>query len=379
MPKSRSPLVLAAAFAIGPALYACGQPAAPPPGRNLYRIPYEAFPIPSDNLPSPERLELGRLLFFDPVLSANHKVACATCHQPQLALADGLPVGAALADPSGGDLPRGSPTIFNIRFQHSLFWDGRARSAEDLALQPIQNPKEMGNTLDGALAALSAVAEYRERFARAYGSLDASALQRAIGGFIASVTANDTPVDRYLAGDSAALSAEAIAGFNLYFGKARCSRCHYLPLFAGTEGPSFDQTEFRVTGVPERGVYPPRLTPDLGRAAVAGVAAAPGTLHAFKAPTLRNIAHTAPYMHNGALATLEQVVDFYDKGAGPGQGYAVPNLDPVMSQGPIGLSAPEKSALLLFLREGLTDLSSLPAAPDAVPSGLTVGGIPRQR
>ena len=373
----RSPLRLAAA-ALAPWLAACGQPA-PPPSLNLYRIPYEAFPLPGDNQPSPERLELGRLLFFDPILSANHKVACASCHQPQLALADGLPVGAALADPSGGDLPRSSPTIFNIRFQHSLFWDGRARSAEDLALQPIQNPKEMGNTVEGALAALGAVAEYRERFARAYEALDAAALQRAIGCFIASITANDTPADRYLAGDSTAMSAEAIAGFNLYFGKARCSRCHYVPLFAGTEGPSFDRTEFRVTGVPERGADPPRLTPDLGRAAVAGVESAPGTLRAFKPPTLRNIAHTAPYMHNGAFATLEQVVDFYDRGAGPGQGYAVPNLDPVMSQGPLALSPPEKSALLLFLREGLTDLSALPAAPVAVPSGLPVGGLPRQR
>ena len=133
---------------------ACGQVAPPPPGPNLYRIPFAAFPLPGDNQPSPQRLELGRLLFFDPILSANHQVACATCHKPHLAMADGLPVGAALADPAGGDLPRASPTIFNIRFQHVLFWDGRARSAEDLALQPIQNPKEMGNTIQQALQEL---------------------------------------------------------------------------------------------------------------------------------------------------------------------------------------------------------------------------------
>lgn len=361
---------------------ACGQLAAPPAstaaGTDLYRIPYAAFPIPGDNQPSAERLELGRLLFFDPILSANHRVACATCHQPQLALADGLPVGAALADADGGDLPRASPTLFNIRFQHALFWDGRARSAEDLALQPIQNPKEMGNTLAHALEELGAIAQYRERFAAAYGALDAAALQRAIACFITSITANDTPADRYLQGDAAAMSAEATSGFNLYFGKARCSRCHYVPIFAGTEGPSFTETEFRVTGVPERGPRPQRLTADPGRAGVAGIEPDPSILHAFKAPTLRNIAHTAPYMHNGAFATLEEVVDFYDRGAGPGQGYAVPNLDPVMRQGPLGLRAEEKHALLAFLREGLTDLSSVPAAPPAVPSGLPVGGVPRK-
>ena len=357
-------------------LTACGEVPSPSPvGASLYRIPYESFPLPADNLPTPERLELGRLLFFDPLLSNNHRVACATCHQPELAMADGLPVGDALAAAAGGELPRASPTIYNVRFQHALFWDGRASSAEDLALQPIENPQEMGNTVDHVLTELAGLGEYQQRFARAYGGLDRSSLQRAIACFISSVTANDAPADRYLQGDSTAMSAEAVAGFNLYFGKARCSRCHYVPIFAGTEGPSFTETEFRVTGVPERGVFPRRLTADRGRAGVAGIEEDPSTLHAFKAPTLRNITYTAPYMHNGAFSTLEEVVDFYDKGAGPGQGYAVPNLDPVMRQGPLFLSDAEKQSLLTFLREGLTDLSTLPVAPNAVPSGLTVGGV----
>jgi cytochrome c peroxidase len=345
------------------------------PDTNLYSIPYSAFPLPLDNQPTEERLELGRLLFFDPILSKNHKVACATCHQPAFAMADGLPVGAALADPQGGDLPRSSPTIFNARFQHSQFWDGRALSLEDLALQPIENPREMGNTVAQALADVAAIPEYEKRFLQAYGGIDASSLRRAIGCFVASVTTVNAPVDRFLAGDSAALSERARAGFDLYFGKARCSRCHYLPLFAGTEGPSFTQTEFRVTGVPERGPAPRRLTADLGRAGIVGPD--PRLLHAFKAPTLRNIAVTAPYMHNGAFSTLEEVVGFYDAGAGRGQGYDVPNIDPVLEQGPLGLSSEEKGALVTFLREGLTDLSNMPRPPSSVPSGLIVGGIPR--
>jgi cytochrome c peroxidase len=354
----------------------CGQ-AEVPAATNLYSIPYAAFPLPADNQPSAARLELGRLLFFDPVLSGNHLVACGTCHQPDRAMSDGLPVGAALAAPQGGELPRASPTVYNARFQHVQFWDGRAQSLEDLALQPIQNPKEMGNTVAAALAELGTIDEYQQRFASAYGGLDASSLQRAIACFVASLTAVNAPVHRYLQGDSTALSAEASAGFNLYFGKARCSRCHYLPIFAGTEGPSFDHTEFRVTGVPARGAVPRRLADDLGRSAVAGVEATPSVVHAFKAPTLLNIAQTAPYMHNGVFASLEEVVDFYDRGAGPGQGYAVANLDPVFRQGPLGLSDAEKQALLVFLREALTDLSSTPLLPPTVPSGLRVGGVPR--
>jgi cytochrome c peroxidase len=354
------------------------QPSAPAAAPlNLYSIPYDAFPLPADNQPTAERLELGRLLFFDPVLSRNHRVACASCHQPARAMTDGLPVGAALAEAAGGDLPRASPTMYNARFQHVDFWDGRAAGLADLALQPIENPREMGNSVAQALQDLQAIPEYDQRFRAAYEGLDASSLQRALACFAASLTANDTPADHYLQGDASALSATAAAGFNLYFGKARCSRCHYVPLFAGTEGPAFAVTEFRVTGVPERGAAPPMLTTDLGRAAVAGVSPAASNQHAFKPPTLRNIAHTAPYMHNGVYSTLEQVVDFYDRGGGPGQGYPVPNLDPVLQAGPIGLSVAEKQALLAFLREGLTDLSSTPTPPPRVPSGLVVGGVPR--
>ena len=307
--------------------------------KNLYSIPYAAFPLPHDNQPTAQRIALGHLLFNDPILSGNHRVACGSCHRPSLGFADALPLGAALADPQGGDLPRATPTIWNARFQHAQFWDGRAATLEELALQPIENPREMGNTIEHALAEVAAIPEYRQRFAEAYGALDAAALQRALACFVASVTSVNAPVDRYLQGDPSAMSNEAIAGFNLYFGKARCSRCHYLPLFAGTEGPAFDSIEFKITGVPARGSGARRLTSDWGRAGVAGVEPLPSNLHAFKTPTLRNIAHTAPYFSTGAYDTLEEVVDFYNRGAGPGQSYEVPNLDPILrprSDGTVG-------------------------------------------
>jgi cytochrome c peroxidase len=373
----RLPRVLApAAIASALLLSACGPPpSSAPPAQSLVRFPYDAFPIPLDNQPTPERVELGRLLFFDPLLSGNQKTSCGSCHHPDHAMADGLPVGAALGDPAGGELPRSSPTIFNVRFQHFQFWDGRANSLEDLALQPVENQRELASSVPEVISRLQQVPEYVERFGKTYGPIDDHSLRRAIASFLREVTANEAPVDRYLAGDDTAMSQEARAGFSLFFGKARCSRCHYLPLFAGTEGPTFTATEFRVTGVPERGTTPLRMTADRGRAAIEKEPA-PALEHAFKAPTLRNIAHTAPYMHNGAFSTLSQVVDFYDTITAPGQRvYDVPEMDFVLALGPMNLSAAEKRALVTFLTEGLTDLSKMPQVPAAVPSGLPPVGI----
>ena len=354
----------------------CGSMPAPPMGQSLTRFPEDAFPYPADNQPTPARVELGRLLFFDPVLSANRKVACASCHLPDRALADARHVGAALAVAAGGVLPRSTPTVFNVRFQHSQFWDGRADSLETLALMPVENELEMGSSREKAVADVAAVPAYQTLFRDAYASeVTEGSLRRAIAAFLRSVTANHAPVDRYLTGDERALTSDATQGFNLFFGKARCSRCHYLPLFAGTEGPSFVNTEFRITGIPERGKD--QLTRDVGRAGVRDLpeSEANELRHAFKAPTLRNIDKTAPYMHNGAFDTLEQVLDFYDRGP-EARGYAVPNLDFVMQPGPLQLSVEEKRQLLTFLREGLTDLSGLPGVPSSVPSGLVPGGTP---
>jgi len=355
---------------LGGLLFGCGTTAQPPQGLSLVRIPEEVFADPTNNQTSPERVELGRLLFFDPVLSENGKIACASCHHPEKGMSDGLPVSAALADPKGGNLTRSSPTIYDARYQFAQFWDGRVATLEEQALKPVENPREMGSTIPKALARVGAIPEYRDRFTEAYGELTESSLARAIAAFGRSVVANNAPVDRYLAGDSAAMSKDASAGFELYFGKARCSFCHYVPLFNGVEGPEFESTRFRVTGVPERGLA--QLTKDIGREEFTHD---PRHRHAFKTPTLRNVAQTAPYMHNGAFDTLEQVVDFYDQGAGAGQPYSVENLDARVSTGPLGLTAKEKQQLIVFLNEGLTDQSRRPQVPARVPSGLPVGSL----
>jgi len=372
MNSTSSNRVIPAAFLLAPLglLFGCGTPAAPPLGLSLVRIPEQVFADPPDNVSTPERVELGRLLFFDPILSENGKIACASCHHPDKAMSDGLPVSAALADPKGGFLTRASPSIFDTRYQFAQFWDGRVATLENQALLPIENPREMGSTIPKAMARVSAVAEYRDRFAAAYGELTESSMQRAIAAFGRSLTANSAPVDRFLAGDSAALSSAATAGFNLYYGKARCSFCHYVPLFNGVEGPEFASSRFRVTGVPERGLN--ELTRDIGRQEFT---LDPRDRHAFKTPTLRNVAETAPYMHNGAFDTLEQVIDFYNQGAGAGQAYTVDNIDSRLRSGPLGLTAEEKVQLLAFLREGLTDSSRRPQVPARVPSGLPVGSL----
>lgn len=356
----------------GGLLFGCGTPANPVQGLSLVSIPEQVFADPPDNITTPERVELGRLLFFDPVLSENGKIACASCHHPTKGMSDGLPASPALADPKGGFLTRSSPSIYDTRYQFAQFWDGRVLTMEQQALKPIENPREMGSTVQNALSRVSAIAEYRDRFSAAYGELTESSLARAIAVFGRSVTANSAPVDRYLAGDTSALSRDAAAGFDLYFGKARCSFCHYVPLFNGVEGPEFEETRFRITGVPERGIV--ELTKDLGREEFTHD---PRHRHSFKTPTLRNVAHTAPYMHNGAFDTLEQVIDFYDQGAGAGQPYIVDNVDARLRGGPLKLTALEKQQLLVFLRDGLTDLSRRPDVPARVPSGLPVGSLPK--
>lgn len=362
-------LTLSHAFllSLGGLLSGCGNAPIPPQGLSLVRIPEEVFADPANNVLHPERIELGRLLFFDPILSESGKVSCSSCHHPEKGMSDGLPVGRALADPRGGDLPRSSPSIFDVRYQFAQFWDGRAATLEDQALLPIENPREMGSSIPKALGRVAAIPEYQSRFAAAYGELTETSLARAIAAFGRSVIANDAPVDRYLKGDATALSKDAVAGFDVYFGKAHCSFCHYVPLFNGVEGPEFESTRFRVTGVPERGLM--QLTKDIGREEVTRD---PRHRHAFKTPTLRNVAHTAPYMHNGAFATLEQVIDFYDQGAGAGQVYSVENIDSRLRTGALHLTAQEKQQLVVFLTEGLTDLSKLPQVPSRVPSGLAI-------
>lgn len=271
----------------------------------------DAFlPVPEDNPLSAEKIALGRKLFHDTRLSRDGSVSCATCHDPERAFTDAKPVAVGVFGRKG---QRRVPAIINRGYGKSFFWDGRIATLEQQVLQPITNPLEMDLPLEEAAARVS---------------LDIGTLSRALASYVRTIRAGDSPYDRYVAGDRSALSEEARAGLMVFRGKANCVVCHV--------GPNLTDEKFHNTGVGWNG----QAFPDSGRFGVTGREEDRG---AFKTPTLREVARRAPYMHNGSLATLEEVMDFYDKG-----GNRNPNLDPEIR--PLGLTPAEKAALLAFLR-----------------------------
>ena len=303
---------------------------------------------PADNPTTPERAALGKLLFFDPLLSENNNMACATCHHPDLGFGDGQPVASG---PSG-PLARNTPTLWNVDYVQKLFWDGRMDSLESQVNFPLTHPNEMGVTDIAALEVeLRANPEYVALFDAAFGggeqAVTADNMARALAAFQRTLLSQNSQFDRYAAGNFDALTPQQRRGLALFrSGATRCFECHSAPTFASDT--------FRVVGVPSDDPGRAGVTPD-------------GQQGAFKVPTLRNIALTAPYMHNGSLATLEDVVNFYADGGG--HAFGVDNVD-VFVNG-FDLNDQERSDLVAFLY-ALTDEWSLPALPEAVPSGLPV-------
>jgi len=282
-----------------------------PLGLDAYR------PIPEDNPLTPAKIALGRKLFFDRRLSRDQSLSCSTCHQPRRSFTDGRPVAVGIEGRTGA---RNVPTLINRVYGKSHFLDGRAESLERQAIEPIQNPKEMDMTLEEVVARL--------RRDRRTSNITSEELARALASYVRTILSGNAPIDRYMNGEREALSEEARRGLNLFRGKANCTACHV--------GPNFSDEGFHNSGVAWRdGQW---LDP--GRFVVTGKEADRG---AFKTPTLREIARTAPYMHNGSLATLEEVIEFYNRG-----GNRNPYLDPELR--PLNLSAEEKAALLAFLQ-----------------------------
>jgi cytochrome c peroxidase len=294
----------------------------------LDKIPLGLGPraLPKDSPLTPARVKLGRKLFFDPILSADNTVACASCHQPAHGFASpqARPRGIR-----GQQVARRAPTLFNRAYGTSFFWDGRRGSLEEQALVPIGTATEMGSSVPAAIKRLRANKEYRAQFEAAFDDgLTAANLARALASFERVLLRGASRVDRFRRqGDHAALTARERQGLWLYESKGRCWRCH--------SGANFTDEGFHNTGV-SWGKKPV----DLGRYAVTKKQADKGK---FKTPTLRGAALTAPYMHDGSLKTLEDVVEFYNKG-----GIANPNLDPVLA--PLGLSAEEVRDLVAFLK-----------------------------
>lgn len=283
---------------------------------------------PKDNPPTPEKISLGKQLYFDGRLSADNKVSCATCHDPAKGFSNGDQFATGVEGQKGG---RNSPTIINSAYGNLQFWDGRAKSLEDQAMGPVQNPIEMKMTLDDVVKKLNAIDGYKKQFQQVFGTdVTADGMAKAIAAYERTVLSGDAPYDKFKAGDKAALSEAAARGLKLFLGKANCSACH--------SGASFTDNGFHNIGVPGK---------DEGRAAINK---SEGDKGAFKTPTLREIARTAPYMHDGSMKTLEEVVAHYNKGGTPH-----PQLDEEIF--PLKLTETEAADLVTFLKEGLASAS----------------------
>ena len=300
-------------------------------GEYKLQIPFgleeTAVVIPADNPLTTEKIELGRALFFDKRLSNDNTVACANCHLAQFAFTDGKPVATGIGGQKGG---RSAPVSFNRVFSSVQFWDGRAATLEEQSVGPFTNPIEHGfANYDEMLAKMKQIAGYRELFMQVFGEdITIDNVGKAIASFQRTVLSGNSPADRADQGqEEGAISEEAKHGLLLFREKARCTKCH--------SGFNFTDEKFHNLGI---GWDDNKV--DLGRYMVTKN---PEDISAFKTPTLREIARSAPYMHDGRFKTLEEVVNFYNQG-----GVKNPHQDPLII--PLELTKEEKHDLVQFLR-----------------------------
>lgn len=295
-------------------------------GRFLANGLLPPMPIPPDNVQTDAKVALGRQLYFDKRLSRDNTVACATCHKPAAAWADTTPTSEGIEHKFGG---RNSPTVLNAGYFVPQFWDGRAVHLEKQAVGPVANPVEMDLPLDQAIIRLKGIPGYVDQFKTVFGTEPTpETMAKAIAAFERTIVSSNSPYDKYLQGDKSALSPSAVRGMDLFNGKGHCTSCH--------SGPLFSDQRFHNLGVG----YKDGKYADVGRYAVTNNLKDMG---AFRTPGLRQVAETAPYLHDGSEKTLEAVVDLYDRG-----GIANPHLDPLML--PLHLSRREKADLVEFMK-----------------------------
>ena len=325
------PSITAALFPVASALvFAAASPLRPPLGLDAF------MPVPAGNPLTPTKVELGRRLFLDPILSADRSISCSSCHDPERSFTDDRPKAVGVFDRVG---PRRVPKLLNRGYGRSFFWDGRIPTLEEQVLQPVINSLEMDLEISEAVARLAADTGYSLEFRKVFGrEPDQDGLAWALASYVRTILSGDSRYDRFLAGATEALDETERMGLDVFRGKGNCGTCHL--------GPNLTDERFHNTGV---GYEDGRFADD-GRFAVSGRESERG---AFKTPTLRNVAQTAPYMHDGSLATLEDVIDDYDKGGTPN-----PYLDREIRK--LELTDAEKAALAAFMetltgtvREGL--------------------------
>jgi cytochrome c peroxidase len=314
--------------------------------------PVKSVPVPKSNPQTPGKIELGKKLFFDRRLSGDGTTSCATCHNPEQAFADGLDI--SLSYPTTKNW-RNSPMLINVAFYKYLFHDGRSRTLEDQAIFPIMSAFEMNKNLDYLEEQIRIVPEYTDAFRKVFGGdVTRERIAMAIAAFERTLVSVNSPLDKYLKGDKNALSGEARKGLEVFRGKGKCAECHF--------GVNLSDDKFYALHVPENPTLmnDPRVTATMRFVAKVyhykdykNLTEDPGRYlitknkqdwKAFRTPTLREIAKTAPYMHNGVFKTMDEVIEFFNEGGGKG--------NKVLK--PLGLSAEEKNSLRTFLLEALS-------------------------
>ena len=336
-----------------------------PPGRNAVNFNAESifeatalsinfYSPPSEYWVTPERVKLGKRLFSDPILSGTKTRSCASCHKPEKAFTDGLPKPYSL----DGErlLIRNTPTLYYSGLQTKQFFDSRADILENQLSEVVHNTEEMQGSMLQSAERIKNIPLYTTLFWEAYPAeketINPFTIANSISSYVRSLQPFNSAFDHYMRGDKKHLTASAKRGFNLFTGKAKCATCHFIPLFNGVVPPAYAETESEVLGVPEsKEKNPAILDADPGKYLFTK-----SDIHkySFKTPTLRNVELTAPYMHNGVYTTLEEVMEFYNKGGGRGLKIAPPNQTLPFEK--LNLTPKEIKDVISFMK-ALTDTS----------------------
>jgi cytochrome c peroxidase len=317
--------------------------------RSEYGVELPPLPVPADNLQTPDKVRLGEALFFDPNLSACGTIACASCHSPEMGFGDEQQISDGCAGATGR---RNSNTVYNTAYSSHMFWDGRVQTLEEQALGPVVDGAEMANTWDNVLSYLNtgihpltkkefpeAAKFYKKYFQTVFGGeITTSTVTKAIGAYERTAVSSDAPYDKWVKGDDKALTAQQVEGLDLFFGRANCVACH--------QPPNFTDFDFHNLGVPNAGFETPEKYPqnanicggipkavDPGRGEVAFLRSSCSDLGKFKTPTLRNIALSKPYMHNGVFETLSKAAGHIEALAKGTVKPVVGNLDRRVAKG----------------------------------------------
>jgi cytochrome c peroxidase len=323
----------------------------------------KGFANPRSDADTREQVALGRQLFFETRLSGDESQSCATCHEPTRAFTDGRVRSASRVAHTAGAM-RNTPTIINASLQNGMFADQRTAYLEDQVEAVLNSPNEMHSSSAVVAERLRGDTAYLRMFTNAFSgdsAVTGANMRRSIAAYIRSLNALNSRADKAMRGDKLALTAEETRGFNLYAGKAKCATCHFIPLFNGAVPPGYRSSDVEVLGVPTRSVTSnATIDPDSGRFRI--TRSAPH-LFAFKTPTIRNIELTAPYMHNGVYKTLEEVVDFYNRGGGKNIGIELENQ--TLPFDSLELTAAEQKDIVSFMK-ALTDTTGTTARPAAL-------------